>query len=85
LEGGDLMDQWGLQAICARMGWKDQRAPVRHLLHSGFPMYKRRHGQHPRPVWYTNDALIGIWELARCRVERDMMLARVRTAPGEKS
>ena len=45
-----MAEYWGLEAICDRMGWKDRRAPVRQMVKSGFLMYQRRRGKHPRRV-----------------------------------
>jgi hypothetical protein len=70
------MNYWGLKAICKRMGWKDLSTPVRQFRDNGFLMYRRRKGKHPKPVWYTNDQLITAWEIAQCKVAREVLLTK---------
>jgi len=73
---------WGLDSICQRMGWRDRRTPVRHLQRYGFPIIIRRHGPHPRRVYYTNDNLITQWEMAMVRVQREELLAQLDAKQG---
>lgn len=68
---------YGLRAIAARLdvsrntviNWRD---------HRGLLMYHRQRG--PRLVWYTNDALILQWEIARSVF--DTRMARERSSKG---
>jgi len=71
------VDYWGLNAIAQRMCWKNPRSPVQAHLREAFPMYPRRNGQHPRKVYYTNDQLINLWELAKAKEFRERLLARL--------
>jgi hypothetical protein len=57
----------GLEAIARRLGVSRNTVLARYE-RFGFLMYRRRVG--PRWVWYTNDALITTWEVAKCRAER---------------
>ncbi len=66
-----MTQYFGLEEICARMGWKDLRAPVRNLVLYAFPMYKRRRGKHPRQVWFTHERLITLWETQLIRLQRE--------------
>ncbi len=72
-----MTEYWGLEAICERMGWRDSRAPVRQMIQSGFLMYRRRHGKHPRRIWFTHDGLIHTWEMASCAVQREQLVDRM--------
>ena len=71
-----MSDYYGLSAICERMGWRDPKTPVRQLKATGFFMYRRRRGSHPRMMWYTNEGLIWHWELTRVKLDRERLLAR---------
>lgn len=46
-------------------------------------MYHRRVGR--RYVWFTNDGLIRLWEVARCRVERQARLEGRESPQGGRS
>ena len=56
---------WGLKAIGARMEVNERTIERWHRRHPAFLMYRRRRGKHR--YWFTNDALIHAWELARSR------------------
>ena len=58
---------YGLVVIARRLGVSRNTVLAWYERHS-FLMYRRRIG--PRRMWYTNDALITAWEVARCRAER---------------
>ena len=69
-----MAEYWGLKEICDRMQWKHPTTPVRQMKQSGFLMFMRRRGKHPRRIWYTNDQLIAAWEIARCKADREAFL-----------
>ena len=72
-----MADYYGLEAICRRMGWRGLRVPVRQMIKSGFLMYQRRRGKHPRRIWYTHDGLIQVWEVAIAQVQRAQLVERI--------
>lgn len=61
-----MSDHVGLMAIARRLGVSRNTVLAWHEA-QGLLMYRRRIG--PRSVWYTNDALLTAWEIARCKVE----------------
>ncbi|MFQ5801869.1 MAG: hypothetical protein ACE5JQ_03115 [Candidatus Methylomirabilales bacterium] len=67
---------WGLQAICAYMGWRDPQTPLRALDQEGFLMFRLRRGSHGRTVWYSNSELIRAWMASKRKVEREKLLWR---------
>ena len=73
-----MADYYGQQAIAERLG-VNPRTVVR-LWEKGFPAYLKRHphpakGQGHR-MYYTNDNLIQVWELVRCRQSRKEILGK---------
>jgi len=71
-----VQEFWTLAAIAKRMNWRDRKTPIKKMLNEGFPMYRRRRGSHPRPVWHTNDGLIARWEWSRVQVELERLKNR---------
>ena len=71
-----MQELWGLHQICAHLGWKDPKTPIRAMKREGFLMFRRRRGSHPRLVWYTNSGLVHAWMIAKAKVERERVLAR---------
>ena len=78
-----MAEYYGLEAVCRRMGWKDRRAPVRQMIQSGFIMYQRRRGKHPRRIWYTHDGLIQLWEVAMAGAQREQLVERTQARNGD--
>ena len=66
-----MSDYFGLEAIARRVG-VSRNTVLAWYERYGLLMYRRRVG--PRTIWYTNDALITTWEIARCRAERQVRL-----------
>ena len=65
-----MADYWGLSEIAARLNLHPMTVSKR-LNHKSFLAYKRRpphptSGQGQR-MWYTNDSLIQLWEVMRCK------------------
>ncbi len=73
---------WGLRAIADFLGWKDERAPFRAFKEEGLPMFKRRHGIHPRKVWFSTTSLVMAWMVSRVRADRQRVLEREGRRPG---
>ncbi len=65
---------WGLRAISDRMAWKYERSPVRALKSTGFPIYRRKRGG--RTMWYSEEALIQLWQLQRVKLDREQLLQK---------
>lgn len=57
----------GLIQIGKRMGWKKAVTIMRRVRNEGFPIYKDISGRIRRPVYKTNDDLIHLWELGKCK------------------
>ena len=72
-------DYHGLESIARGLGVSRNTVLVWYK-RAGLLMYRRR--VWPHSVWYSNDTLITMWEVARCRVERQARLKAHRRAPG---
>ncbi len=71
-----MREYWGLQQIRVRLGYADQKSVLREYRERGLPMLKRRHGIHPRLVWYTCEPLVGAWQIFMVRSQHKDMLGR---------
>ena len=69
-----MASYWGLKAISSRMNWQYERTPVRQLQSTGFPIYRRKKGG--RTMWFTEDALIQLWQLQRVKLDREKLRQR---------
>lgn len=72
-----MASYWGLKAIASRMNWQYERTPVRQLQSTGFPIYRRKKGG--RTMWFTEDALIQLWQLQRVKLDREKLLQGARS------
>ncbi len=59
-----MREYWGLRQIRGRLGYADHKSVLREYRERGLPMFKRRHGIHPRLVWYTCEPLVGAWQIS---------------------
>ncbi len=71
-----MREYWGLQQIRVRLGYADHKSVLREYREHGLPMFKRRHGIHPRLVWYSCEPLVLAYQLARVQVQRQDMLGQ---------
>jgi hypothetical protein len=68
---------WGAPTIAQRMGWKSTKPLHRYIKAYAFPAFKRRDPRNPlRTLWYSNEVLIGRWEVVMAQMERERVLAR---------
>jgi hypothetical protein len=70
---GPVGEYWSLDAIAHRMG-VTRNTILDWWRRHGFLMLRRRRG--PRWTWWTSDALIHAWLVARCRAQREARLRR---------
>lgn len=47
---------------------------MRRVRNEGFPIYKDISGRIRRPVYKTNDALIHLWELGKCKATAEELI-----------
>ena len=76
-------EYWGVAAIAKRLSVSPEGLRALHR-RDAFLMFRRRRarvGRGRSPVtWYTNEALIQRWELARCRLDhQDVILSAGRS------
>ena len=63
---------WGAAAIMARLAIRSRHTLYRYIRQLSLPVFTRPRPGHPCCVTlYSNAALIGAWELARCQVYRE--------------
>ena len=82
-----MAEYWGLDAIAKRLGMHTTTLQ-RLYQRQRFLMFQRRHriglkGKF-RVVWYTNDELIGRWEMMQCAVQWRIRMARSLSAQPER-
>ena len=59
---------WGLEAIAQRLDVKPGSILKMYETH-GLPILKRRHGMHPRLVWYSCESLLAAWQLSQAKAQ----------------
>ncbi len=69
-----MLEYWGLRAIASRLGYRNYQSVLRDYENHGLPMLKRRHGRHPRLLWYTCEPLILAYQVASVQLQRKDML-----------
>ncbi len=79
-----MREYWGLQQIRVRLGCADHKSVLREYRERGLPMFKRRHGIHPRLIWYTCEPLVLAYQLARVQVQRQEILGQNEDAVSRK-
>ena len=70
-----MQHYWGAQAICERIGYKAPNRLPDLIIRYQLPCFKRRSPQKPSFLaYYTNEAMLSKWELARAQRTREDLL-----------
>lgn len=67
---------WGAKAIVERIGLRDTRRLPFLIKRFGLPAFLRRTPGKLRSCYYTSEAAITAWELARGMQQREILLAK---------
>lgn len=68
---------WGAKAICDRIGYRKPGRLPELIIRYQLPAYKRPHPKkHCIPTYYSNEAMLSKWDLARAQSYRDELLAK---------
>ena len=71
------MHYWGLDAIAKRLDVKPGSI-LRMYETQGLPLLKRRHGMHPRLIWYSCEPLLTAWQLAQAKHQHQAHMEKKR-------